>query len=352
MKKTPRSSRRPVRIAVVGLGFMGVTHLRTYLGLKGVQVVAVCDGSGRVVNGVLRGVNGNIQQPEDVKLPSEVKVYHQLADVLADAEVDAVDLCTPTALHADHLVAALRAGKHVLCEKPLVEHLRQAPRVLAAAARARKVVMPAMCMRFWPGWSWLRETLPSGRYGRVLAADFRRVSVRPKWGRNGSHSGGALLDLHIHDTDFVNHLFGRPAAVFSTGVSQENGGVDHVVTKYLYPDGPVVQAEGSWLLQHGFNMSFAIHCEQATISYDYSRGAAALQISERGRPPRTVRLSATDGYAEEIRYFVDCLAHGRAPERVGLGDAVAALEICAAEAKSIRTGKIVKLRPALPVHCL
>jgi predicted dehydrogenase len=214
---------------------------------------------------------------------------------------------------------------------------------LKAAATSEKFLMPAMCMRFWPGWSWLKKVVAEKTYGVVRAANFRRVTAKPAWGQAGTHVGGALLDLHIHDTDFVNFLFGRPASVFSSGVPDAHGNVDHVVTQYFYPDGPAVHAEGSWLLPDGFNMSFALHCERATIDFDLSRGSAALRLHEARKKPRTLKLKNADGYVEEIRYFVDCAIRGRRPTVVTALDGVTALEICAAEEKSVRTGAVVKL---------
>ena len=337
------STKRTVNVAVAGLGFMGVTHLRTYQQIRNVRIVAVC-GAGRLpVNGVLRGVAGNIQQPDDINLGPGVRVYTDFAELLKDHNVDLVDICTPTALHPAQAIAALQAGKHVVCEKPLATTLSAARKVVRLAAKSPQFLMPAMCMRFWPGWGWLKAAVTENKYGRVLAAGFRRVSEKPAWSQTGTHAGGALLDLHIHDTDFVNFLFGRPSAVFAAGVADAGGGVDHVVTEYIYPDGPQVHAEGSWLLAQGFNMSFAIHCERATIDFDLARGPGALVISERGKKPKTVKLKATDGYAEEVRYFIDCVTQNRRPVTVSPEDCLTALEICLAEEKSVRTGRIVNL---------
>ena len=119
--------------------------------------------------------------------------------------------------------------------------------------------------------------------------------------------------------------------------------VDHVVTEYIYPDGPQVHAEGSWLLAQGFNMGFALHCERATIDFDLMRGPGALVISERGKKPKTVKLKATDGYAEEVRYFIDCVTQNRRPVTVSPEDCLTSLEICLAEEKSVRNGRIVNL---------
>jgi predicted dehydrogenase len=170
----------------------------------------------------------------------------------------------------------------------------------------------------------------------------------PAWSGQGTGSGnsdlgGVLFDMHIHDTDFVNHLFGRPAGVFSTGVTSATGAINHVVTQYHFPSGPAVHAEGSWLLASGFNMAYTLHCERATLDYDLARGAAALMVAEAGQLPRAVKTEGTDGYAGEINYFLDCVANRRAPRRVTAHDGVIALEICEAEEISLRTGAVKSL---------
>jgi predicted dehydrogenase len=340
----PEKIARPVNVAVVGLGFMGVTHLRSYLQHAQARVVAVCDPARLPVNGVLAGVAGNIQKADDLHLGPHVKVFHRLDELLAEAEVDVVDLCSPTPLHPAQAIAALEAGKHVLCEKPLGRTPAEAREICAAAKVAPGFLMPAMCMRFWPGWSLLKEVVKAQTHGAVLAARFRRVSEFPAWSRSGnSHSGGALLDLHIHDTDFVNFLFGRPQSVFSSGVTSADGVITHVVTQYHFPGGPAVFAEGSWLLAQGFNMAYTLFCEKATLDYDLARGADALVITEIGQPARVVKLVGTDGYAGEIDYFLDCVANRRPPETVTAADGVTALEICAAEASCVLGGTAVSL---------
>ena len=338
----PSRKSRQVNVAVAGLGFMGVTHLRAYLGNSRARIVAVCDAVRLPENGVLRGVTGNIKKSGDLRLGPQVRVYRQFDELLADREVELVDICTPTALHPAQAIAALKAGKHVLCEKPLARNSAGARKVVKAAAAAKTFLMPAMCMRFWPGWRGLKKIVAEKMYGAVLAANFRRLSALPAWGKTGVHAGGALFDLHIHDTDFVNFLFGRPQRVFSTGVLGQGGVVNHVVTQYHFPGGPAVGAEGSWLLPSGFSLGFMIQCERATLDFDLARGAEALRVNEAGKRPRTMKLEAGDGYDAELRYFVECAARGKRPEIVTASDAVTALEICEAEEKSVRTGRPVR----------
>ena len=334
---------KKINVAVAGLGFMGVTHLRVYQKIRNVRIVAVCDRSRTLDQGVLRGVQGNIGTATDLALGAAVKFYRRFDELLSDPAVEVVDICTPTAAHPAQTVAALRAGKHVLCEKPLAQTPAAARKILAAAAAAQKILLPAMCMRFWPGWAELKAIVAGKKYGAVRAANFRRVSAKPAWGKHSAHAGGALYDLHIHDTDFVNFLFGRPEKIFATGATDAHGNVDHVVTQYFYPRGPVVHAEGSWLLAAGFNMSFTLHCERATLDFDLARGAGALQLAERGKKIRSLKLASTDGYAGEIRHFIDCVARGKNSSMLPAADAVTALEILHAEEKSVRTGRIVSL---------
>ena len=339
---------KQVNVAVVGLGFMGVTHLRAYLDNPMARVVAVCDAVRLPRNGILSGVAGNIKDSDDIHLGPEVKVFSKLEDMLVHPDVHLVDLCTPTPLHKEQVIAVLKAGKHVICEKPLARTSAEARGILEVVAKSPGFLMPAMCMRFWPGWSWLKQVVEEQPYGRIQAARFRRDSAMPAWSQQGTYSGGqdlggALFDLHIHDSDFVNHLFGRPAGVFSSGVLGTGGAIHHVITQYDYPGGPAVYAEGSWLLSQGFNMSYTLLCEQATIDFDLSRGSDALILTETGKKPRVVDTGGGDGYSKEIDYIVDCVAKGQPPTVVSAHDGVTALEICEAEEQSIRSGDPVKL---------
>ena len=344
----PTKSSGSVNVAVVGLGFMGVTHLRAYQQVGSARIVAVCDAVRLPVNGVLQGVAGNIKKSDDIDLGPTVKVFRKLEDVLADPNVTLVDLCTPTPLHLEQAVAALKSGKNVLCEKPMARTSSAAREILRAEEAAAGFLMPAMCMRFWPGWGWLKQVVEESRYGKVLAARFRRISEMPGWSKQGTYSagsdlGGALFDLHIHDTDFVQFLFGRPAKVFATGVTDSAGQINHVVTQYLYPGGPAVCAEGGWLLNKGFNMGYTIHCEHATLDFDLARSADAMQVIEEGKAARFIKYDGPDGYGEEVRYVVECALAGRRPSVVTARDGVTALELCEAEEESLKTGQIVAL---------
>ena len=340
----------PVGVGIVGLGFMAATHLKAYRQIDGYRIAALCNPSGRNLDGDFSKVTGNIGSSDALKLDMTGRnAYRNFADLLADPAVELVDICAPTHAHPALVIEALKAGKHVLCEKPLARTAASARAIGAAAASASTFLMPAMCLRFWPEWVWLKKAIDEKTYGKVLGARFRRVAQPPGWSRqfflDGNLSGGALLDLHIHDTDFVQFCFGRPLGVFSTGFTKVSGAIDHVVTQYQVSSGASVSAEGSWAMTEGFGftMSYTAIFEGATADYDISRGPDALRLFEPGKEPQTLRLGGQDGYFGELSYLLVCLTSARPPRTVTAQDGVSAVEICEAEERSVKTGKMVVL---------
>lgn len=339
-----------IGVGIVGLGFMAATHLKAYRQLDGCRIVALCNPSGRNLDGDFSAITGNLGLGEPLKLNmTGIKAYRSFTELLAHSEVRVVDICAPTQAHPELATAALEAGKHVICEKPLARTATEAHRIADVAARSGRILLPAMCLRFWPEWVWLKQAIDSKGYGRVLAARFRRVAQPPAWGQkfflDGKLSGGALLDLHIHDTDFVQFCFGRPFSVFSTGFSKVSGAIDHVVTQYQVASGAAVSAEGSWAMTEGFGFqaSYTAIFENATVDYDLTRGADALKLFEKGKQPRTLHLGGPDGYSGELSYLLDCVRSGMQPTTVNAQEAAGAVEICEAEERSINSRKIVAL---------
>lgn len=328
---------------------MAATHLRAYREVEGVRIAALCNPSGRNLDGDFTNVTGNVGSNEPFKLDmTNVRATRNYADFLSDAAIDAIDICAPTAGHRDLAIGALQAGKHVLCEKPLARTSRVAHEIAAAVEQSGRIFMPAMCLRFWPEWAWLKRAIDLGTHGKVLGARFRRVAEPPGWGLknffNGAESGGALFDLHVHDTDFVAYCFGRPTSVYSTGYSKFSGAVDHVVTQYHFPGGPKVYAEGSWAMARGFgfNMSYTVNFEKATADYDIARGKESLRLaSEKGQ--EVIPLTEPDGYIQELRHFAQAIRNGKPPSVVTAQDAVTSIEICEAEEQSVQNGEIVRL---------
>ncbi|MEM1098708.1 MAG: Gfo/Idh/MocA family oxidoreductase [Planctomycetota bacterium] len=341
-------SESKIQVGVVGLGMMGMTHLDAYANVRAAKVVAVADRNEGKRTGQTTA-SGNIEgQAQGGFDLAGVKPYADPLALIADPDVHVVDICLPTPAHVELAVAALEAGKHVLIEKPLARTAEQARPIASAAEQAPGLVMCGMCMRFWPGWTWLKQAIADQTFGRVLAATFRRLADHPggKFYEDGDASGGAILDLHLHDADFVHHLFGMPEAVTSVGYANITHAVDHVATQYHFAGDtpPLVTAEGGWAMAKGFgfHMSYTVNFAEATAVFDLAN-PEPLTLYRPNQEPEPIELPAGMGYEHEIRYFLDCIARGESPTRVTLAEAAESIRLVEAEAQSVKTGRRVSL---------
>ncbi len=334
------SSERSLGIGIVGFGFMGRTHARAYRAAAGTgranRIVAIADADpARLEDG---GARGNLEGEAATPLfdPRETAIVAKAEELFANEAVDAVSLCTPTDTHVELAIAALRAGKHVLVEKPVALAARDVERLAAVARGTQKLCMPAMCLRFWPGWRWLRQAIERGSHGTVKSAVFRRLASPPSWSadfyRDARRSGGALFDLHVHDADLVRWLFGEPTSVHATG------SLDHVTACYRFERGPAhVVAEGGWDHTGGFpfHMGYTVVFEQATAEYAFGRTPPLLLHQEgtaRGLP-----LEEGTGYDGEIRHFLDCCA-GKSVLEATIDEAVGLTRMLEAERACVEGG--------------
>ena len=333
-----------VRVGIIGLGFMGRMHYGAYQDVPGAQVVAVCDADPKRAAGDLSDGWSNVPGADVKQLPMDrIKGTCDWKDLIAMPNVDLIDVCLPTPQHLEVVIPAIETGKHVLCEKPMARTLADAQAIASAAAKSKGFFMPAMCMRFWGEWEWLKQVVTEKRYGEVRSATFRRAGTAPAgWFRNGKLSGGALLDLHVHDVDFVYHLFGKPKAVFTRGYSKDTGELDHVVTQYLYDSPVIVTAEGAWGMSHGFGfrMQFTVNFDRATAEFDFARDKPLTLYTD----GKAQSIDPThNGYVGEMRYFIDCINKGTRPTKVTAEDAVMGVRIIEAERQSSAAGKAVEV---------
>src|SRR5436305_1584251 len=172
----------PVKLGIIGLGFMGSTHAKAALQLPGVQLTAVCDKDEQCLSGDFSNVRGNSGDVGGKVDFTGVAQHRELASLLADRNVEAVDICLPTGLHERVAIDALRAGKHVLVEKPMALDGAAADRIVAEAEKCGRILMTAQVIRFWPEYVALRDTMINGRLGALRTAVFRRRCAAPSWG--------------------------------------------------------------------------------------------------------------------------------------------------------------------------
>src|SRR5260370_8834524 len=144
---------KPMKIAVLGLGFMGSTHLKALRSVTGATLTAVVSADEKKLSGDLSGIQGNLGGPGEKMDFSGVTRYHTVDEALRDPNVDPVDICLPTAQHAPVAIAALRAGKHALVEKPMALDGETADRRIASSERSGRLLMPAQGLPFPPSYA-------------------------------------------------------------------------------------------------------------------------------------------------------------------------------------------------------
>lgn len=296
---------------------MGSTHVKALRDIPGVELTAVCSVDEAALSGDFRHIQGNLGGPGETFDFSQVKKYREIEQALADPDVEAVDLCLPTNLHADAAIEAMRAGKHVLVEKPMALDGAAADRMVAEAERTGRILMTAQVLRFFPAYMALREAMDGGQLGLVRSAIFRRRCAAPAWGgwlKNSELSGGGVFDLLIHDVDIALHLFGRPESVEATGYTDASRGIDIIHAEFFYEHGGVVLVTGGWHhpKKYPFSMEYTVVTDGGTIEYN-SAGREPALYREDGTE---VKLSTgtRDGYLAEIEYFVECCRAGRQPD--------------------------------------
>ena len=325
-----------IKVGLCGAGFMGKMNVACYAGLPGVKIVAVAD--------VRRDF------AEAAAKRSGAKIYSKAADLIAQADVDMVSICLPTYLHAEHVIQAARSGLDCFCEKPMALNAAEGRRMLKAVRAAKIKFTVGHVIRFWPEYQLLKEMIDRRRFGKLRALFLRRFGSRPagwkKWFQNPRLSNGAALDLHIHDADFVQYLFGRPKSLDSVGVCRK-GSWDQISTQYHYPGVAVSAIGGWWPAPEAFDMAFRAVFDKAIVAY--SSRLTPMTLSVPGKEPEKLdvpqpassgkvdaggNISSLGGYFNEIQYWVDCLQKGREPQIVTGEDGLAAVELVEREIAS------------------
>jgi len=340
---------KKLKVGVIGLGSMGSTHLDIYSQISEVEVVAVADPNNSRLDGSNKA-EGNISgQAQGSVAGLEAKQYFDGMDLIDDPDIELVDICVGTNLHFVFVEAALAKGKHVLVEKPLARTYDEAKKIVELALNSSTNIMSAMCLRYWPAWVWLKKVIDNKQYGRCLSLTCKRQTSHPPgtFYSNDDECGGALLDLHVHDTDFINYCFGMPRAVFSQGYKGPSGGIDHVATHYIYDqyqNAPLVTAEGTWTMQegYGFNMSYTANFEKATACYLLD-DEETLRLFRSGHKPELIKLDEGMGYEFEIRSFVDNILSNKTININLLEQAAESVAIIEAEMVSIKSCSVVTL---------
>ena len=328
------------RLGIIGFGHIGRIHAEAAGRLPGVELAAI----------------GTSQLDEVRRLCGpHVPVFTHYADLLQLSDLDAVVVCVPTYLHEQFVVEALRRGLPVLCEKPFALDVDSAQRMLDAARRNPTCLMIAQVLRFWPPYVRIRQLAGDGAIGSLQAIAAYRLAQYPPWGdwfRDPEKSGGAMLDLQVHDADFVYWLLGSPQEVYAAGLQSPTGSWDQVTTLLRYPDS-VATLEATYLMPAAwpFTCGIRVTGSRGCLEFLFRVGG---NVERREQAESSLRLYAPDGtvtepavaqddmYAAQLRYFVECVEREHSPDLCPPEETLQVMRIMSACRQSLSTH--------LPVH--
>jgi predicted dehydrogenase len=296
-----------MKIGIIGFGFMGGVHLAAIKRIEGATVTAVASRTRPAPDAPPRG---NLEHVESSSLSPDINWYSDWRELLLDPNIDAVDICLPTYLHKEVALSALARGKHVLCEKPMAMTAADCDEILEAANRSGRIFMVGHVLRFMYPYSYAASFVSSIDHGSVQDCTMKRRAGYPRWSdwlSKEECSGGAILDLLIHDIDMVLKLFGQPIAVSAVS----DGDIDTINGVLHYPGGLKVQIQGGWYAPDvPFSAGFQIAGDDAALVFE--DGKLWLNRSGEKQP---VDVPEHREYLEQIRYFVECCRTHTIPER-------------------------------------
>lgn len=332
-----------IKVAIVGTGFMAKTHLDAYKKIDNVNVVAVTA----------------INEEKGKKFAEENDCLYlsNIESILSDKSIDVIDICTPTFTHEQLVIKSAEAGKHILCEKPISLTLESVDRMIEATENAGVIFMVGQLLRFWPEYMELKKIIDSDMLGDVHMIYANRLAQHPEWGewfKDPAKSGGGLFDLHLHDIDFIYHVFGEVDTIYAIGKQNALGAWNHVLTNITFKNGTKAAVESSYEMPEGFpfTMTFRASGNLGTADFQFSAGVNLedLDASEskfyvfdkKKTNIQTVKIEEIDPYNNELDYFINCIKNNKAPEKMLPKENREVLRIMLAIKNSLETGEIIK----------
>lgn len=319
-----------IKVGLIGCGGMGTCHAGCYANMKDtVQVVAVADLNAEKAKEIADRVGGTI--------------YATGEELIQNAEVDMVDICLPTYLHTKHAIMAMEKGYHVFMEKPACLNEEEAELLLETEKKTGVKMQIGQVVRFFAEYVWLKKVKEEGTYGKLISANFFRLSANPKWSwenwyNDYTKSGTMAQDLHIHDVDYVRYIMnGDPDSLSSHATRNAEGVIQQIFSTYEYGD-TVITAEGCWDYPDTFPFSatFRAKFEKATVVFDQN-GLNVYTDEGKIQPELNkaldrdedmgINISNLGPYYDELKYFTDHLISGEPLEIAPLSEAVASLRL-------------------------
>lgn len=329
-----------INIAIIGAGFMGDTHARCYGEIEESKVLAVFDTNSET--GIALAEKYNC-------------VYYDDFDKMTDEQnIDVIDICLPTFLHKEFVFKAARKKKNIICEKPITLKLEDFDEMVKEIKAAGVYMYVGQVLRFWPEYTKAKELYDQGELGGIRYVFAGRFSEHPDWSqwyRLPENSGGGLFDLHLHDVDFMCHMFGKVVRVYATGQKNDLGCWNFVSSTLHFENGISVSVHGVIEMEKGFPFTTQLRIVGSKKTYESNMRAGSNLQNVAGSVRETIvyddgnaavmRMDFKDAYELELREFVHCFDRKKRSEVISLESVRNVLCTILALRKSLETGNIV-----------
>lgn len=324
------------RVAIVGFGFMGMTHALNILKNEDLKLVAIVDKNPDTIEKNLLAGGGNFATGNiDPAVLKNIRVYSDFDECLQQEELEAVHICVHTALHYKMAKKALLHDKHVFLEKPFCLDIRQAEELIKLAEEKKKILMIGHVVRFMPPYQKLKQWIDSKEFGELKFLSLSRFSGVPGWGQWKEKqvigtSGGALFDLVIHDIDFASYVVGIPSKIKCSYLPGELSKHDYISAMWGYPDKKIkVKIEGGNTFHSNFpfQAGYMARFEKASILYTSLKGDI-IQIADDHHITEIPAGDAGAGYFNEIAYFARCVKTNVPPTECMPASSLQSIQLC------------------------
>lgn len=331
-----------IRVGIIGAGFMGNTHAKAYTNINSSKLVAICDKKEATVR----------------KLADEYKCeyYTDVDLMLKEKEIDVIDICLPTFLHEEYVYRSAQASKNIICEKPITLDLEKLDGMIKEVEKNKVQLFVGQVLRFWPEYVKAKEMYDNGELGQLKYVFAARLSEHPKWSewyKRPENSGGGLLDLHLHDIDFMCWLLGDVQSVYATGQKNQSGSWNYVSSILHFKSGVSATIQGVMEMENGypFTMDLKLVGSKKTYEYIMRAGQNLEDINSSSRNiyiydngvVENYKFSEVDAYQVELGHFIECLENEKASDIIDIYQARKVLATIEALKESLETGNKVDL---------
>ncbi|MBN1299207.1 MAG: Gfo/Idh/MocA family oxidoreductase [Actinobacteria bacterium] len=332
-----------LKIAIVGAGFIGKIHAASFKDIPDAKVNAIVDTS----------------RDSGEKLASQANAEYvpDLDTLLEKKDIDGIIIATPQFLHYDMLKKIAERKKPVLCEKPLALTMNEADEMVKIVKDKKIIAMTGHVIRFYPEYQKAKNIAESGTLGEILCCYSERFASPPDWASwrfDEKYSGGAALDLHIHDLDFLSWLFGKPVSITSVAVNNPDyGGIAHITSMVRFNDDKSGVANGGWNYPDSFPFTagFKILCRNGAMQWGFIAGKNIegnytkpdFLMYKPGERVVINDIDKTDSFVLEDRYFVSCIKNNRQAEVATFEDGRNTLGLALAAVSSAKEQKTLYL---------